>query len=561
LRIRFTLGYEENFNFAYYGSNWPNQNPAEIENASTFTRWTFDGENLNLGLDPNFQANLAAGLGGGLDPGSTNSSFVRSTQEENFAQVDLDFDVDWGPIKMVRAGVKYRDAAVRRETGNTFYIIPGSDPGPNGANVQSVSYVNNGGIPELADVLSDQPLDNLIGGFSSNIFPAVDINRYRDAVTSNFERFTRLEDEFVFNVGEESLAYYVQADFETEQLRGNIGVRVIETDQSGSSSDLFTTFLDFTDDATGDFVGNIDGVGFTQQREIIQQDKSTTDVLPSLNIAWEPIEGLIYRAAFAEVIARPGFGQLGAQERLENVTQEFFEDRGDFGAELGWTGSGGNKDLDPFEAFQFDIGVEWYFQPGAVVGAAYFDKQIDNFIVAATINTTREIPGGQIVPVNRYRTFANGSDASVSGFEIFGNYNFENGFGVLANATFTDSEQTDVALDGQVLGQSELPGTSDFSYNLSAFYEKEKYSVRLSYNFRSEQVLGLTSGLTSFLDEYDQLDLNASYNISDNLVASFAVVNLTESEQFAFLGSDTRARFLSNSYSGRRLYFGLNYQF
>jgi len=131
----------------------------------------------------------------------------------------------------------------------------------------------------------------------------------------------------------------------------------------------------------------------------------------------------------------------------------------------------------------------------------------------------------------------------------------------LANATFTDSEQTDVALDGQLLGRSELPGTSDLAYNLSGFYEKDKYAVRLSYNFRSEQVIGLTSGLTSFFDDYDQLDLNASYNITDDLVASFSVVNLTESEQYAFLGSDTKDRLLSNTYSGRRFYFGLNYQF
>jgi len=345
-------GPEENFNFAYYGSNWPNQNPAEIENASTFTRWNIAGERAILDLDPNFQSNLAAGLGGGIDPGSTNSSFVRSIQEETFAQIDLDFDVDWGPINLIRTGLKSRDASVRRETGNTFYILPGSDPGPNGENAGAVSYVSNNGIPPIQDVLRSQPLDNLVGGFTANIFPAVDVNRYRDILNSNFERFTRLEDEFVYNVGEESLAYYAQADFDAGNFRGNVGVRVIDTDQFGTSSDLFTTFLDFTDDATGQNVSQIEGVGFTQEQVAIRQEKNTTDVLPSLNLVWEPVENVLFRGALAEVIARPGFGQLGAQERLGNITQEFFEDRAGFGAELGWSGSGGNKDLDPFEAYQ-----------------------------------------------------------------------------------------------------------------------------------------------------------------------------------------------------------------
>jgi len=161
-------------------------------------------------------------------------------------------------------------------------------------------------------------------------------------LNSNFERFTRLEDEFVYNVGEESLAYYAQADFDAGNFRGNFGVRVIDTDQFGTSSDLFTTFLDFTDDATGQNVSQIEGVGFTQEQVAIRQEKSTTDVLPSLNIVWEPVENLLFRGALAEVIARPGFGQLGAQERLGNITQEFFDDRAGFGAELGWSGSGGN---------------------------------------------------------------------------------------------------------------------------------------------------------------------------------------------------------------------------
>lgn len=563
MKISFILGRteaeggpEENFNLAYYGSNWPQQDPALIENASTFTNWAFNGEKLEFGLDPQFHANLAQGLGGGKDPGSTNSSFVRSTQKETYAQVDAEFNVDWGIVNILRVGVKSRDSEVFRETGNTFYLVPGSD----GSNIGAQNFTNNNGIPDLSAVLSDQPADNIIGGFSANVFPTVDINKYRDSLNANFERFTRLEDEFVYNVGEKSLAYYVQGDFEHDTIRGNIGVRIVDTEQYGQSSDIFVTRLDHTDDDTDQFVENIPGVGFTQETRIVRQTNETTEVLPSFNIAWEPIENVVIRGAIAEVISPPGLGSLGAQERLTLVTQEYFDDRKDFGAELGWSGSGGNKNLEPFKATQLDIGVEWYFDDAAVVGAGYFKKDIDNFIVSATIPTTRVI-GGSEVAVSPYRTVANGSDASVDGFEIFANYNFDSGFGVTANFTTLDSEQTDVSLDGQVLGKSPLPGTSDEAFNFSVFYEQEEYSVRASYNYRSEQVLGLTSGLTSFLDAYDQVDINGSYQITENVTANLSVVNLTESEQYAYLGEDTKDRFLSNSYSGRRIYAGVNISF
>ncbi|MBU3021485.1 TonB-dependent receptor [Aestuariibacter sp. A3R04] len=549
-------GPEENFNLAYYGSNWPEQDPARVENASTFTTWQFTGESLAFNLDSDFHNNLANGVGGGIDPGSTNSSFVRSEQEETFLQLDADIDVDWGPFQMLRVGVKHRDAEVHRETGNTFYLVKGSD----GSQLQQQSYVNNGGIPALADVLLDQPIDNITGGFSTNIFPAVDINKYRDYLNSNYEKYTRIEDDFVYDVGEKSLAYYVQGDFQYNDFRGNVGVRVVETEQSGQSTDTFLTRLDHTDDETGAYIENIEGVGYTQTLETVRQTKKTTDVLPSLNISWEPIQDIVFRGAVAKVISRPGYGQIGSMERLTLVTQEYYDDRKDFGAELGWSGSGGNKNLKPFEAWQYDAGVEWYYDEASVLGIFYFVKEVDNFIVNAVIPTTRNIDG-EIVDVDPYSTVANGSEASVNGFEIFGNYNTDLGLGVVANLTLLDSEQTDVSLDGQTLGKSTLPGTADQSFNFSVFYEQDNYSVRASYNYTSEQVQGLNSGLTLYTDAYDQVDINASYSITENLSVNASVVNLTKSEQYAYLGEDTKDRFVSSVYSGRRFYMGMNLRF
>ena len=44
-------------------------------------------------------------------------------------------------------------------------------------------------------------------------------------------------------------------------------------------------------------------------------------------------------------------------------------------------GSGGNPDLDPYRANQFDASLEWYFKPQSLLSAGLFYKDISTFIV------------------------------------------------------------------------------------------------------------------------------------------------------------------------------------
>ncbi|MEI8640578.1 hypothetical protein P4S68_03645 [Pseudoalteromonas sp. Hal099] len=46
---------------------------------------------------------------------------MRSELEEYYYQADIDFYVDWGFLKTIRTGAKYRHANLHRETGNTFF--------------------------------------------------------------------------------------------------------------------------------------------------------------------------------------------------------------------------------------------------------------------------------------------------------------------------------------------------------------------------------------------------------------------------------------------------------
>jgi len=93
------------------------------------------------------------------------------------------------------------------------------------------------------------------------------------------------------------------------------------------------------------------------------------------------------------------------------------------------------------------------------------------------------------------------------------------------------------------------------------FYEKGPVLLRVSYNRRGERVQGLVSGLNVYDDPYQQVDLNASFEVFHNLTITGSVINLTKETARSHLGNDTTARYYSSQYTGRRFYLGAAYKF
>ncbi|MDF2178607.1 TonB-dependent receptor [Aliiglaciecola sp. CAU 1673] len=560
-------GPEENWEAAFKSSNW-GEGDAFVENAAQYAGWSLD-DRVSIYMDPATLTNLLSGVGGGRDPGSSNSSFVRSTLEETYFQADFEFHVDWGMFSKISTGAKYRDAELHRETGNNFFLDPSFDiegalASGRGINVFD-SYQWNGGMPLAQDVLNSSGEGNIAGGFNINLMPTINWDKYRDIILSNYVPYTRIEPNFVYDIEEQITALYVQGDFDYGNFRGNLGVRVVRTKTLGSSTDLYTYFLDHTDDETGEPVTGDDR--FIEQYDLVTQENTDTQVLPSLNLVWDAGENLVVRGAIAKTMSRPDYSALGSQERISFVSTEWAEDRAEFNEIPGFRGSGGNKNLKPFESTQMDLSIEYYYGEGSAVGMAIFRKDVDNFVVPLVIDSTRDFAGqpgvveaGQIT-ISPYSTVGNGTNAKSKGVEVFAQHAFENGFGLYANYTYNDTNKADVDVDGAQIGSSPLVGSADYQYNLSAYYESDLFSVRASYNKRGETVQGINSGLNVYQDPYDQVDLNASYNITDSLVLTASVINLTRSESTSRLGNDTDARLLNTSYTGRRYYAGLTYNF
>jgi len=292
-------------------------------------------------------------------------------------------------------------------------------------------------------------------------------------------------------------------------------------------------------------------------------DRTYNDVLPSLNLAYDLNQDLVLRAAASKVVARPSYGDIAAPGGLQYFSQEYVNDRRLIGGgdKQGWFGSGSNKQLEPYKAKQLDLGLEWYFHRGSVLGVDLFRKNVSNFSVPVVRDVTMDV-GGKSVVVQSYSTTAGGRDGVSKGVELYAQHTLDFGLGFQFNYTYNKTNQAAISLaDGTEIGKSPLVGSAKNQANLTVFYETANFLARASYNRRGEVVDGLVNGLNVYEEPYSQVDLNVAYNITKELSLTASVLNLTKEESRSHLGNDTKDRFYSNGYAGRVAYFGLNYKF
>ncbi|WP_425603626.1 TonB-dependent receptor [Luteimonas composti] len=341
--------------------------------------------------------------------------------------------------------------------------------------------------------------------------------------------------------------------FGNDELRnpvdGNVGVRVVKTSVKAIGGGLMP-------DMTGAYVEDVAQEvrdAFYGQAFTSQVNTSYTDVLPSLNLRVRFDHGLQWRFAASKAIARPEFRlmqnwiTLGAnaagcaQAREDGLREELcsFDD-------LAYSGSGGNPELKPMRANQFDTALEWYFGPADSVYITMFKKDVKDYF-ATSLGT--EIIDGRSYQMNRTRNLDEGK---IKGFELGYSqfFDFLPGLGVQANYTFVDSSggtNVDVSIPTaspivpEVAVELPLEGLSRRSYNLIGIFERGPVSFRLAYNWRSRYLLTSSDVMPAMRqpvwnDDYGQLDGSFFYNLTDNIQLGLQVNNITNSTTKLLMG-------------------------
>jgi len=248
--------------------------------------------------------------------------------------------------------------------------------------------------------------------------------------------------------------------------------------------------------------------------------------LPSMSLKYELTDDLVLRFASSRTITRPELSSMRSSRNFGDI-----RDDGNPGS-----ADAGNPDLKPYVSDNLDLSVEWYLDETSYLSAGYFQKTVDNYIIT---QAKGEVIEGVINPItgkdvvyNINRPY-NQDVKKVQGAELAAQYSFaDTGFGVIANATFS---KTDKPFETDQIDSSAFIGLSD-SANLIGFYDNNGIQARIAYNWRDSFVtqFGHTyttvSGEPTQTEAYGQIDLSASYDLTDSLTVFFEGINIASEE-------------------------------
>jgi TonB-dependent receptor len=326
-----------------------------------------------------------------------------------------------------------------------------------------------------------------------------------------------------YDVNEDTLAGYVSANFGTDTWFANVGLRYVNTDTTARTA---IDSIVRVDDPTPEVPTSSPDVTYSPAVPLTEKG-SYSKVLPSLNVGWWPRKDILVRAAVAQVISRPSLNQL-APTRTDNTldrTYAVFYD--------------GNADLNPVEANQADLSVEWYFDDKSVLSGAVFWKDLDGFITTAVeenvdIGVVANIGGAGDAPLlyDVYRPI-NGDSAKVLGFEFGFQHFFESGFGVRANYTYTD---TNSYIDGENVGP--LEGVSESAYSVALMFENDRWDAQLAadYSGKYVEVTDVVGGLSQYGDPITWVTASVAYRVTEQFTVSLEGRNLTDEYYMATMG-------------------------
>lgn len=177
-------------------------------------------------------------------------------------------------------------------------------------------------------------------------------------------------------VGEEVFAAFAQLNWGGE-LAGRpaglvAGVRWENTQTTSFSRVAVPTRIEW--DSDNDFTRVIG----TSVGEIVRGGEYS-QLLPSIDFRIEPVDDVVARVSYSKTLARPDYGNLFASQSANGPDRPTL---------LGGVASGsqGNPGLLPLVSENFDISLEWYFAPTSFVSAAFFVKNVSNFVGVGQIN-------------------------------------------------------------------------------------------------------------------------------------------------------------------------------
>lgn len=583
--------------------------PITVQASYQHTKSTASVDRISVFRTVNFPSSFGLDLSGSLpqisvpagtqaallDPANYNWQAVMPHDNNNSgkmdaAQADIQYDVGEGFFRSVKVGGRWAKRTERDLDNGYAWSALGA--GWNGSPVISFTEGRPGDYAE-------HDFQNFFRGDvhlpGTQYFPSLDFLR-NTSVQGFFDLYGGapgrtpgyiLPDD-LSNFKTKTLAGYAMVNFGSEwgqsQLTGNAGVRVVNVKNasSGSVVQSVTTF-------------QRDGQTYTlaQTATPISGKAEYTRVLPAVNVTYSPIDPVKIRAAYNITMDNAGFYDLRAKQIIGvnasgDTTPSTFNN---------YTIDAGDPTLKPTMSNNFDLSLEWYPKPGTTLHVAGFYKRISDSIVY----------GGD--PKQFTVTFADGTTetglgtantahtsdkiATVKGVEVGGRTFFDQlpgwlaGLGVEANYTYIESKNPgDVYYDIDGVQRNNVPlrGLSKHNLNAALLYEKDPFSLRIAYSWRSKYLqstaasgtnnsytyynaagtgTNVVTNLPVYGASYGTLDAGITFRVTDHFNFQIQAQNILNATQKTLMGGNPGGELYGRSWfqSDRRYRMGINLTF
>jgi TonB-dependent receptor len=490
------------------------------------------------------------------DPGALGIAFDYSDRDlprySIFEGADAFFDpttYEFDGLEVVDALAEDEEITLKFDAARHFRLNDGELEVKFGASLRQRTKESDTRIDVYDGFDGDYTLADVLGRQSYGLIdvePTSSVGRVRAFNNANFDRFefNQFDTDVESNIGDFSMDEDITAGYLMGTWRSNAwtvigGVRVEDTENEvrANRTEIFEEGAE------------LDGVVLEDDTVVITPTSDTnsyTNWLPSLSLRLNATDDLVMRAGFFSSVVRPNPEQLAP---IFVVEESGGGDR---------EGEFGNPDLDPYEAFNVDASVEWYFADASVLSGGVFYKDIENFI----FNTNFDADTPPFNGVYNGIAFTeavipqNGESAEVLGFEV--NYQQVmsflpapfNGLLLGLNYTYTDAEGD---TGERVIP---LPAAAENTFNAMLGYESDRISLRLTAAYRDSYLdeLGGDPDEDRYVEDHLQIDLTANFDVTDSIKIYSQFINLNDEPYVAYQNGPSRQRLLQYeeySWTGR----------
>ncbi len=496
---------------------------------------------------------------------------------------DLRLETDWGAVYSVEAGIRSSTLEfqswprVRLEKSHSDSAIPGASMACRNDRFPEDDFLSEpaNGMPLVTNV---DDAGNVIAAGTGNTYATFDpICLARELFGGEIPAIPEPR-QTVGNVDveENTLAAYVQANYRADlggkPVRGNFGLRIVDTDVD--STGLRTTFTSTRND-DGTLTVDEDSGNFYS----VVGGGSYLELLPSFNLVMDIRDDVLFRGGAYRGLSRPDPADMGFGRNLavDDDDATAIDDL------VGRATASGNPDLKPLTSWNLDVAVEWYPNPDTMlaVGAYYksflggFEntQRVEQFLIddqpfqadvttSRTIEDTSTLTGFEITLAHAFT----GLPGFLSGLGAKLSYNVADSDFEFEDATFGASRVVDEA--GNVVSErvrlippAGLFGFSEQVLSAQAYYQIAGLDLQLIYKYRSEYFQQFVSspGIIRYIGDTEVVEARATYEIMDNVTLRIEALNLFDEPRKNYIPTPDSLSEL-NSY-GPRVFLGVRAKF